>query len=822
MVIKMKMTTRVAFDNMKYHKSKNILIGIAIMLTTLLLFVVPSVGKSMIDTQNAAINKIYPTWHAMYRDMDADTMQRLVLHHDIERYGLMMRVGEMMLGNADVSLMYLDETAADLYRVMPETGYIPMREDEIVVSQGILEALGQQADIGDFITVPYQIYRDGGLDYMQEKEFRICGFLQDADSSREQKVYTAFVSEAFAKTEIPQEQLEYQILAQVKGRDSVTTTELEERINNIAHQFGIDEKTVRINDEYLEANYVDPAVVPMIVGLMLIIAAAGIITIYSIYYVSMNQRVQEFGRLKAIGATKRQIRQIVLREGLCVAAIAIPAGLLLGTAAVKIIMSNLCRFVTGISDYLAALQEVIVNREAPMFYAWAYVLALLITLCTVYLSLLKPMRTLSRVSEIEAIRYHGMAKKTKSGRAGYTNLTIGRLTMRNLADNKRKSAVTIASMAITGVLIMVVATILSCATPRQCADNSVLGAYEISPIIEENNKERPERSWSKIQQNNPLNESLMAQIERLDGVERVDVFSRLRITTDVMGEDWNYLNGVPEEYAEELERNIIKGKATYEELKSGDKVIIDTVLTYWYPELDVGTKVNLTIHDGERSFEKEVEIVAIGNYRGGLQNYSYFNMAKEAVDALSDYNSSGYFHVIADEKYDAALEQSLEELVLSSGTLKMRTWQQQYVYWKTTMAMVGGAGCVFLGILGAISVMNLVNTMINSVHVRRKELGMMQAIGMSDRQLVKMLQQEGLFYTLGTLAVAVGAGSLIGYPVFLHAKAEKMFEITTYHYPFTAAVVVSVTLLAVQALLSFAIAKSVRKDALIDRVRFHE
>ena len=153
----MKMTTRVAFDNMKYHKSKNILIGIAIMLTTLLLFVVPSVGKSMIDTQNAAINKIYPTWHAMYRDMDADTMQRLVLHHDIERYGLMIRVGEMMLGNADVSLMYLDETAADLYRVMPETGYIPLREDEIVVSQGILEALGQQADIGDFITVPYQI-----------------------------------------------------------------------------------------------------------------------------------------------------------------------------------------------------------------------------------------------------------------------------------------------------------------------------------------------------------------------------------------------------------------------------------------------------------------------------------------------------------------------------------------------------------------------------------------------------------------------------------------------------------------------------------------
>ena len=184
----MKMTTRVAFDNMKYHRSKNILIGIAIMLTTFLLYVVPSVGKGMIDTQNAAVNKIYPTWHAMYRDVDADTAQKLVLHHDIEQSGLMVNVGEMMLGKATVSLMYLDESAAGLYRVMPERGRLPEAEDEIVVSQGILEALGQQADIGDTVCVPYQVYRDEGLDYGQEKEFRVCGFLADSDLSREQKV----------------------------------------------------------------------------------------------------------------------------------------------------------------------------------------------------------------------------------------------------------------------------------------------------------------------------------------------------------------------------------------------------------------------------------------------------------------------------------------------------------------------------------------------------------------------------------------------------------------------------------------------------------
>ena len=818
----MKMTTRVAFDNMKYHRSKNILIGIAIMLTTFLLFVVPSVGKGMVDVQNAAINKVYPTWHAMYRDVDTDTMRGLVLHHDIERYGFMINVGEMMIEDTTVSLMYLDETAAELYRVLPERGRIPETEEEIVVSQGILEALGQQADIGDTIRVPYQIYRGDGLDYRQEREFRVCGFLADSSLSREQRVYTAFVSKPFADLEIAPEQVKYRILVQVQGKDSVTTTELEKRIQNIAHQFGIDEKTVRINDDYLGANYVDPALVPAIAVIMLIIVAAGIITIYSIYYVSMNQRVQEFGRLKAIGATKRQIRQIVLREGFWVAVIAIPIGLLLGTAAVMAILSNMGSVMQDASDYLTALRELLASGEVKVIYPWAYVLAIVITLCTVSLSLLKPMRTLSGVSEIEAMRYHGTAKKTKTKRGGYTDLTIGRLTLRNLADDKRKSAVTIVSMAITGVLIMVVATVLSCASPKQCADNSILGAYELSPMIEENNKERPERAWGKVQQNNPLNDTLKAQITGLVGVERVEVFSGLRVTADVMGEDTNFLNGVPEAYAKELERGIIKGTATYEELKSGDKVILDSVMQYWYPQLDVGTKVTLTVQDGERTFEKEVEIAAIGNYRSGLSNYMYFYMAKEAVDALSSYNASIYFHVIADENQDAALARELEGIVLSSGALKMRTWQQQYVYWKSNMAVVGGACYVFLGILGAISVMNLVNTMINSVHVRKKELGMMQAIGMSDRQLGNMLQLEGLFYTFGTLAVSVGVGSVLGYFMFLYAKEAKMLEIMNYQYPFTAAVIVSLTLLVLQAVLTVVLAKSVQKDTLIERVRFSE
>ena len=84
----MKMTTRVAYCNMRHYKSKNILIGIAIILTTLLLFVIPSIGKDMVEVNFAVINKIYPTWHALYRNVDESTVMKLAAHHDVKTYGL--------------------------------------------------------------------------------------------------------------------------------------------------------------------------------------------------------------------------------------------------------------------------------------------------------------------------------------------------------------------------------------------------------------------------------------------------------------------------------------------------------------------------------------------------------------------------------------------------------------------------------------------------------------------------------------------------------------------------------------------------------------
>ena len=87
---------------MQNFKSKNILTGISIFLTTLLLFLVPTVGLDILSTEKAAIRELYPNWHA---------------------------------------LIYMDDNACALYRLSLSEGKLPTKKNEIAVSKKLLKQL---------------------------------------------------------------------------------------------------------------------------------------------------------------------------------------------------------------------------------------------------------------------------------------------------------------------------------------------------------------------------------------------------------------------------------------------------------------------------------------------------------------------------------------------------------------------------------------------------------------------------------------------------------------------------------------------------------
>ncbi len=125
-------------------------------------------------------------------------------------------------------------------------------------------------------------------------------------------------------------------------------------------------------------------------------------------------------------------------------------------------------------------------------------------------------------------------------------------------------------------------------------------------------------------------------------------------------------------------------------------------------------------------------------------------------------------------------------------------------------------------IIAGVGVMDLVNTMINSVYSRRSELGIMQAIGLSDKQLLKMFQMEGMFYTVGTLVITLGLGNIAGYVMFLYAKENHILNIKIYNYPLIPTLILIITVILIQFMFTYAINRNFKKQSLIDRVRFSE
>lgn len=755
----------------------------------------------------------------------------LSVHNDIAVYGLRSDVGALVVENdqfknVDVSMIYLDENGMMLYKQELSSGQYPQKENEIVMTRSALEILGLKCGVGDTVSIPYQIWRSGSLDYIQEKEFVITGLIEDeigeADTLESSAVY---VSKKFMESELSEREMQYRFLFQIAGAEHATTDDVEYVIGDIAEQFSIEEEQIGINTAYLVANYVDPAILEITILIMLVVVLAGIITIYSIYYVSMPQRIQEFGKLKALGASNRQMKQIVLQEGMFTALWAVPLGLAVGTILTKAALMLLCAEWSGMESRIVLFtQEMIREHKIDYYHGWIYVMAAASAFITVYLSLLKSMKIASCISIIEAMRYGGEEGTDVSKRKSCGNISIAKLAKNNIFRNKKKSIVTIVSLSITGILIMVAASVLSCTSSEIITNEDFNGQYMIEPVIENDNKEYPELAWDELQKNNPLSEDLKAEIEKLDGVNRVDVFSIVDIGGDVFDEEGygEDICGLPEEYAEELEAGIIEGSAVYEDLKSGEKVIIDRSLLHWYPDLKVGDKLHVIVHDGEMTYNKELEITAIGDYRGGLLNYDYMIMAKEAADRLVSNNNNRYFCVMADKDFDENLYQELEELCDSTGRLNLVSRKSVFELNEAAMHLMNGGCYIFLGILSAICIMNLVNTMINSVHVRKKELGMMQAIGMSDDQLRKMLLIEGMFYTAGTLAVTIGIGSILGYAAFLWAKEAQILRIREFSYPWETALIAVVVLAAVQIFLVVAVSRSVKKESMIDRIRFHE
>lgn len=794
----MKTLTNLVKGNLKSSKAKSVLICITIMLTTTLLTSVGIICNNWLKTNKAATIEYSGSFEGIYKRVNKDKLDIIKNNASIDQYGIYKAIGTSQYEDSNLGLIYADNTIKNMANIKFEDGTMPEKENEIAIESGYLNLLNNGAKIGDKIKLSYESLSTGEI---KEKEFILSGILQTSDISKAQKSYSAIISKSYFVSEEVDENTKYNVYINIVKPKKLTADEVKESILSIAKNMGIEEYDVRINTDYINASNPDPQVIAGGIVVALIIILSSMLVIYSIFYVSVINKVHEYGKLRAVGATKRQIRKIILREGFILSCISIPLGIAIGYLIGQVVILKALKMdrygVGGMNIFIAIGVAVI-------------------TVISVLLSLLKPMKMACNISPVEAMRYDGNDSKQKK-RKGYEEINLKKITFANLSRNKKRTVITLLSLSLSGILFIVASTIMNCMNPENMAKDHSLGDITVYLDNYDWNEDGSNNLYD-IQANNPLGKEMCERLENIPGVKKINMEKSAWASIDISAGEKNLedIQGFDKEFYDELSEHLVEGEINKEALESGEGLV------YTHPSYakEIGIKVGstqvITIYDGKDSYKKEFTVLALVDIGGAS-----IRIPESVMDSLIKTDTTIRVGLEIKKDMLKSVEEEIKNITDNDEYLSYGTLEDSIETYKKSMAITSVLIYSLVIIIGVIGLMNLINTMITSIITRKRELGILQAIGLSDKQLVKMLQIEGLFYTVGTLLITLTLGNILGYiAVIIFRNTGASYAI--YDYPLTQTIIMIVAITLVQILITYMVTNNFKKDSLVDRIRYSE
>jgi putative ABC transport system permease protein len=581
-------------------------------------------------------------------------------------------------------------------------------------------------------------------------------------------------------------------------------------IKEIADSCGIDQKNVIINDLYLQ--WVLQPSYEMIVlcgTLILGIVLFSVVVIYNIFQVGIAQKVQEYGKIKALGATRKQMKQLIFREGILLAVPSIPLGLLFGFLIAKVSFNWLVEQGNLVSSGIK-------NHQVPLFSLTIMLICIFVSFLTVVLALRKPMKIVSRISPIEATRYLDGSKTQKQGRRkGRKDVTVFSMAMANVTGNPKRTIATILTMGLSCVLFVIISNYVGNIDTEHEARIAINhGQFELQLDYSQNYDEAySENNLDTILQNNPLNDSMIEEIKSIPGV------------TDVMTREIVYvnLNGTryPADIVSKNDFDFMRqdgdiGSMDYDQAVKNGEIFFGWSTWMEQDGYAPGESIAFDFENGSGTYTYQ------GKIAGSFVSADTYLVIPEGVYRSMNPKGTayGYLWVDCDKKDVASVEQSLNTLISNTSHIKMDTYHAQLQsaeFSARTMKL----GCyLFMAVVGFIGFMNMANTMIMNITTKKQEYGVLQAVGMTNKQLNLCLQLQGLIFTVGTICVALVVGLPLGYALFAYAKHNGIFGMNVYHVPMTPILAMILLVSLLQIVLSCVLSSNLKKETLVERIRY--
>ncbi len=838
---------------------KNTIAILSIVLAAVMFTSVFTIALCMKDTWEESTMRGIGTYaHAGLKHVTLDEYEELASDSRWANHGYCISVG-FAVGNAFLKtpgeVRWADDFYAESGFCYPDSGHMPEAEKEIAMSRLLLTAMGLSHELGTEVELTIQTHTQTITD-----TFTLCGTWEGDAAAGAQEIW---LSRVYTDKVAPV------VRGSSKGVDDSNNTgyvagsfmlpsawNLEARAEEIAADHGMEDE-IHINFAYTGFS-VGPSEIFTVLAAALVVLVAGYLLIYNVFYISVAQDVRFYGQLKTLGATPKQLRKVVYGKALRLSAVGIPLGLILGWP-IGSVLAPLVAANQSVGDTKAVISA------NPIIFAAAAVFALL----TVFISCRKPAGFAGKVSPIEAIRYVDATVSRKKER-NTKPVNAFRMAQQNLGRGKKKVIVVTLSLTLSLVILNTAFAFFRTFDFDKYISGVLLTDFAVSDAIIISGNTNADPRLSSIDQ------PLQAQIESLDGLEASgcvylqflsqsytdDMIQRMyavgkdpvvaasqsyqREISSMEGtgeyvRDWYTvgLYGLDEFPASKLE--ILEGELDMEKWRSGEGVFVCPTVAWgnasWYHPGDKLTVVyeNAVDYDADSmdfqgdGAEKTYEVLAVVEYPQafscGYQLDSgtcFFFSSEEYLAHVGDGSLLPMMTIFdMDDDHLVAAEQWIQDYTENiDPTLGYRsrgTLAGIYQGLIDMFTIVGGALCALLALIG---VLNFINSMVTSVLTRRGEIAMLQSVGMTGRQVRKMLVFEGLGYAVLGIVSSLILAALVNVTALRSITAGM--DYFTYRFTLTPALLCAIPLLAVTALVPWLCYRKMAKASIVERLRLTE
>lgn len=505
---------------------------------------------------------------------------------------------------------------------------------------------------------------------------------------------------------------------------------------------------------------------------IVIVIVCTISVIYNSFNISVIERIRYFGILKSIGATNKQIKRIIYKEGLIMALIALPIGCLIGFIALKF----------GIQIFLG--NQVLLMDLDIKFYPVMILITLIVVCLTTFISIIGPARKVKKITAVEAMRNKneiklGKIKKRKNRIIGKIFGIEGSIAYKNIRRTPMRFIITVVALTISIVLFNVFYSFIDFAkqfTEQQFMDIS----FESQLIKKEHEKDFSNEELEEIQ-SLAYFKDIYKVIAKEDSTVLIEKSRTNKDTNKQFHQEKGYVEINSNLYGisgknelNNIKDLVVEGSLDYDKLMNNGVILVDGLkvidkdgnkVIARLTDYKVGDKVRIPINvQGELTDEnisnntKEVTIVAIANK--SFLSGSYNNNRLEFIFLKDVYNSlienKNYNLITFNIKNEQAKEDAINYFdgISDESGYSYMDFGDSIKQMDNLYKQVEFFVYCFVIAITIISIVNIFNTISTNLLLRKKEFATMKAIGMTEKQLSKSIILEGTLY--GIMSAIVG------------------------------------------------------------------